>query len=120
MYIFLGINYLQFYSNNKNINVSDVVIRSKGIYIPQIKINAWKSVASNKIDLIDYKKITALSNIEEMKDLLNKKTEFLMSFLYSNINQTDKNTKQTFKMLILDIVQTEKTIQQYIEQYEKK
>lgn len=31
-----------------------------------------------------------------------------MGFLYSNINQTDKNTKQTFKMIIMDIIQTEK------------
>ncbi|EEI92433.1 hypothetical protein HMPREF0765_2048 [Sphingobacterium spiritivorum ATCC 33300] len=42
-----------------------------------------------------------------------------MGFLYSNINQTDKNTKQTFKMIIMDIIQTEKTIQDHIEVFEK-
>lgn len=113
------IDSLEFYASNKSIKVLDIVMKSKGIYIPQIKINAWKSVSNSKIDLIDYKKLTILSNIEESKDLLSNKTDFLMNFLYSNINQTDINTKQTFKMLVLDIMQTEKTIQRNIDQYEK-
>lgn len=70
------IDSLEFYSNDITVNISDIVKKSKGIYIPQIKINAWKSVSSNKIDLIEYEKITTLSNIEEMKDLLNKKQTF--------------------------------------------
>ena len=113
------IDSLEFHSKNKNINLSEIVKKSKGIYIPQIKINAWKSVSSNKIDLIEYQKLTTLSNIEEMKELLNKKTDFLMNFLYNNMNETGENTKQTFKMLILDIVQTEKTIQKNIEEFQK-
>ncbi len=113
------IDSLELYSKNQNINLADIVKKSRGIYIPQIKINAWKSVSNNKIDLIEYQKLTTLSNIEEMKELLNKKTDFLMNFLYSNMNETDENTKQTFKMLILDIIQTEKTIQKNIEEFQK-
>ena len=30
-----------------------------------------------------------------------------MTFLYNNINETDKNKKQTLKMILMDIVQTE-------------
>ncbi|MGJ1264442.1 hypothetical protein [Sphingobacterium spiritivorum] len=113
------IDSLDFYANNKDVAVLDIVMRSKGIYIPKVKINAWKSVSNTKIDLIDYKKIATLSNIEELKQTLNDKSDFLMGFLYSNINQTDKNTKQTFKMIIMDIIQTEKTIQDHIEVFEK-
>ncbi|MGJ1431552.1 hypothetical protein ACR79M_08245 [Sphingobacterium spiritivorum] len=113
------IDSLEFYSD-KNASVLDVVMKSKGIYMPQIKINAWKSVSSAKIDLIDYNKITSLSNIEELKGTLNNKTEFLMNFLYSNLNNTDKDKKQTLKMLLLDILQTEKTLQKSIELFEKK
>lgn len=43
----------------------------------------------------------------------------LMSFLYSNINETDESIKQTLKMILMDIVQTEKTLQQIIEQFEQ-
>jgi|GEM_PF-263113 len=113
------IDSLNFYASNKNIKVSDVVRKCNGIRIPQIKINAWKTISNTKIDLIDYEKITILSNIAELKDLLDSKREFLMNFLYSNNNQTEKNTKQTFKLLILDMIQTERTIKEYIEFYEK-
>ncbi|MFV0539614.1 MAG: hypothetical protein ACK5MZ_00045 [Aestuariibaculum sp.] len=114
------IDSLEFYSNNQNIAVLDIVMQSKGIHIPTIKINAWKSVSNSKIDLIDYKKTITLSNIEELKELLNNKSKFLMDFLYSNINETDKHKKQTLKMILLDIIQTEKTIQQNIELFENK
>jgi len=110
---------LDFYSQNKNVTISEIVMKSKGIYIPQIKINGWKSVANTKIDLVDYNKITSLSNLTELKETLNKKTDFLMSFLYSNINKTDENTKQTFKMILLDIIQTENTMQQNIDFFGK-
>lgn len=113
------IDSLEFYSDNKNVTVLDIVLKSKGIYMPQIKINTWKSVSNTKIDLVDYKKITSLSNIEEHKQTLNNKNEFLMSFLYSNINETDESIKQTLKMILMDIVQTEKTLQQIIEQFEQ-
>lgn len=43
-----------------------------------------------------------------------------MNYLYSNMNAADKDTKQTFKMLILDMVQTEKTIQKTIEEFQNK
>lgn len=113
------IDSLDFYTSYKNIKLSDIIMKSDGIRIPQIKINAWKTVSNTKIDLIDYEKITILANIAEHKDLLNSKMEFLMNFLYSKNTQTDENTKQTFKLLILDMIQTERTIQEYIEYYEK-
>lgn len=47
------IDSLEFYSGNKSVTVLNIVKESKGIYIPQIKMNAWKSVANTKIDLID-------------------------------------------------------------------
>lgn len=113
------IDSLDFYTSYKNIKLSDIIMKSDGIRIPQIKINAWKTVSNTKIDLIDYEKITILANIAEHKDLLNSKMEFLMNFLYSKNTQTDENTKQTFKLLILDMIQTERTIQEYIEYYKK-
>lgn len=114
------IDSLAFYADNNNVTVLDIVMKSKGIYIPQIKINAWRSVSNTKIDLIDYEKVTTLSNIEALKETLNNKSEFLTSFIYSNINERDKNIKQTLKMILLDIVQTEKMMQQNIAVFEKK
>ncbi|MDR2223621.1 MAG: hypothetical protein LBE34_12960 [Flavobacteriaceae bacterium] len=113
------IHSLDIHANDTNISVLDLVMQAKGIYIAKIKLNAWKSVSTTKIDLIDYNKITTLSNLVELKETLTNKSDFLMSYLYTNINATDKNTKQTFKMILMDILQTERTMQQNIELFEK-
>lgn len=106
-------------SKNKEVTIQKIVMDSKGIYIPQVKINGWKAISSTKIDLMDYNRVNTLSNIAELKEMINNKSEFLMTYLYSNINSTDENTKQTFKMILLDIMQTENTMLQLIEYFEK-
>lgn len=114
------IDSLDFYSNNNQISIMDITKKSGNIYVPQIKTSAWKSVSGSKIDLISYDKITTLSNIEEQKETLKNKSEFLTNMLYSNLHETDKNKKQTIKMLISDIIQTEKSIQKQINFYKQK
>lgn len=110
---------LRFYANDEKLTVFDIVRKNGGIFIPNIKLNAWKSVSSSKIDLIDYKKVNWLSELEENKNILSKKGDFLMNFLYSNMNATEKNTKQTLNILVQDIMQTETTIQKIMEKYEE-
>jgi len=94
-------------------------MESGGFYLPQIKTNAWQSISKSKIDLVDYKKIAALSRIEDIKSTLNNKSDLMMSLVYSNINATDKDKKETLKMILKDIIQTEKTALKVIEDYEK-
>lgn len=114
------IDSLEFYADNKNVNILDIVKKSKGIQIPKIRINAWKSVSNTKIDLVNYKKITSLSDIESLKEILEDKTAYLLTYLYSNLYETEKSKKETLKMLVTDIIQTEKTTQQLIENIENK
>lgn len=113
------IDSLNRYANNNNISFQDIILKSDGVHIPQIRINAWKSIANTKIDLIDYRKIALLSNIEELKETLNNKSDFLMNFMYSNFNTTDKNVKATAKLILMDIITTEKTIQETIDYFEE-
>lgn len=113
------IGFLDTNANNKNINILNILMKSGGFYLPQIKTNAWQSVSKSKIDLVDYKKISALSRIEDLKTTLNNKSDLLMNLVYSNINATDKDKKETLKMILIDIIQTEKTMLLAIESYEK-
>ena len=61
-----------------------------------------------------------LRNIEEQKEILKDKTEYLMTFLYSNFHETEKSKKETLKMILIDIIQTEKTTQKIIEDFKGK
>ena len=110
---------LELYAKNTNATILDIVKDAKGIQIPKIKINAWKAISNSKIDLVNYERISSLSNIEEQKEILKDKTEYLMTFLYSNFHETDKSKKETLKMILIDIIQTEKTTQRLIEHFEQ-
>ncbi|EHO11472.1 hypothetical protein HX045_09040 [Myroides odoratimimus] len=110
---------LEKHADNEEKSLQQIVMESKGIFIPQIKTTAWRSIAATKIDLIDYDKVAAMTNIEDLKQMLSNKSAFLMNLLYSNMDKTDKSIKQTFKMVVLDIIQTENTLEQRIELMEK-
>ncbi|GEM51767.1 hypothetical protein HX001_14765 [Empedobacter brevis] len=117
----LLIDSLDFYTDDKKIDIADILLKkSKGIHIATIKTNAWKTLSNSKIELIDYKKVTTLTDIEEQKDILKTKSDYLGQFVYSNLNETDKNKKEVLKIILLDIIQTEKTTLSYIEYFEKK
>lgn len=111
------IDSLAFYTADTNVNILDIVLKTKGITLPKIKMNAWKSVSHSKIDLMDFKKVIQLSNIEEHKDILKDQTDHLVHFLYPNLYETDKKKKETLKIIMLDVLETEKTMQQLIEDF---
>lgn len=113
------IDTLDFYYENEKISLLDIVKKANGIYMPSIKINSWKAISNSKIELLEYDKISALSNIEDLKDILNMKIEKFGNFLYSNTKITETDEKEILKLLMLDIMGTEKVIQERIENISK-
>lgn len=114
------IDTLNFYSKNKELSILSLTLKVDGIKIPTVKINSWKAISSSKIELFDYGNLSNLANIEEKKDHLTEKGNYLMDFLYSNISDTSKNKKFVLKMLMLDIINTENSILQEIKQIENR
>ena len=102
------------YLINDNISLLDITLKNKGIYVPTIKINSWKAISNSKIELLDYKKISALAMIEEQKEMLKMKSMRLVDFLYANPKETGKDKKEFLKILMLDIIGTEESIQKDI------
>ncbi len=113
------IDSLDFYSNNDSLTVLDIALKVNGFQTPTVKMNSWKSISNSKIELIDYKKVAILSEIEEINEVLKMKTQYLMSFVYSNINSKEKNKKQTLAILFSDILSNEKDIKRIINEFEK-
>ena len=111
---------IEVYASNKDVSILQSVLKAKGIYIATVKMNAWNAFSNSKIELVDYKKLTALSNIEEQKELLKLKSETLMNLILTNSSDNNENQKNVFKMMLMDIIQTQKTMQRDIEAYLKK
>jgi hypothetical protein len=108
------IDTLDFYKKDDKISIFDIVMKVNGIQMPTIKINSWKAISNTKIELMEYDKVSTLSDIEEQKELLKAKSQNLMNFIYPNTKETAVDKKELLKLLMLDIITTEITIQKQI------
>ncbi len=102
------------YLNNKN-TLFEVLTKGDGIYLPNIRMNSWKAISNSKLELLDYKKLIDLSNIEEGKELFKLKSNMLANFTYSNMNSHEKEKKEVFKILLKDVTSTQKGLKMRIE-----
>lgn len=113
------IDTLQYYSNNQDISILQTVLKVGGIDVARIKTTAWNGMSSSKIELVDYNKMTSLSNIVEQKGMLDSKSSVMVNFVYENLNETDKNKKEILVLNMRDIMGTEKAIKEIILDYQK-
>ena len=106
---------LDFYATDSKISILDVVRKNNGIYIPSIKINSWKAISNSKIELMEYDKISALATMEEQKETLKMKSDRFADFVYTNPKETEKDKKEFMKILMLDIIGSERSLQNLIQ-----
>lgn len=115
-----SVDTIKVYMNNEKVTLYEIIMRANGIQMPTIKTNSWNAIANSKIELIEYEKLSALSDIEEGKENLNQRIEKQMEYIFQNFEKTDKNKKIIVQMMILDIVGAEKELQSKIEEFIKK
>jgi len=109
------IDTLDFYKNDNKISLFDVMMKVNGVQVPRIRINSWKAISSSKIELMEYERVSAMTNIEEQKELLLLKTQYLTNFMYPNIKETGVDKKEIIILMMRDIVVTEKYMREEIE-----
>lgn len=111
---------IEVYLNNETVSLIEIISSSNGMQKPDIKINSWKAIANSKIELVEYKKISALSDIVEMKENLHGRVEKTADFILINIKKTDKESKELLKMMTIDLINAEKRLHSKIEELIKK
>lgn len=63
------IDTVETYLNNESISLIEIILKGNGLQQPDIKTNSWRSLANSRIELLEYSKISALSDIEERKEI---------------------------------------------------
>ncbi len=111
-----SVDSIEFYLNNEEVSIYDIIMRANGVHAPRIKTNTWNAIANSKIELIEYKKLSALADIQERKENLSWRLEKQMDFMLQNFENTDKEKKKILRMTILDMVGAEKSLQSQIEE----
>ncbi len=105
------------YLNDETVTIFDLISRGGGIHGANIKNSSWKAIASSKIELIEFQKLSELSEIDESKINLEMKREKLLDFTIANLKNTDQEQKEVFMLLSAEIISTEKYLQSEIEEF---
>jgi hypothetical protein len=114
------IDTIKSYLDNDKASLFNIMIKGNGIHSPTIKTNAWNAIANSKIELIEYEKLSALADIEERKNNLDRRVEKQIDFTFQNFEATERGKKEILMMMILDVVGVEKRLQSAIEELIKK
>jgi len=73
-----------------------------------------------KIELIEYEKLSALSDIVESKENLMLRVGKQMDFIFQNFENSDMGKKIIVRLMMIDIINAEKALQDQIEEFIKR
>jgi len=108
------------YMNDETVAIFDIIRKADGIQGPRIKNNAWKAIAGSKIELVEFEKLSALSEIDQSKEGIELKTDKLIDFLVNNLKSTSQEKKEIFMLLSQEILSTVKYSLSEIEEFLEK
>jgi len=102
--------------NNDSVELFEIIIKAGGVWAPRIKNNSWRAVANSRIELIEFEKLSALSEIDESKNNQDYKQKKIMDFLFENIKSTSPEKKEVLLMMVTEMVNSGRYLQSEIEQ----
>ena len=102
--------------NNDETKILEVLSLAQGFKIPSLKNTSSQSLIKSKPELVDYKIIRILADIEGEQKSFENKINYATSFLYQNLNANEKDEKTIFKVLLTDIIDSENQLKQLFEE----
>lgn len=94
---------INLYINDEEVKVGDILNKTNGLTAVIIKNSAAKAFVNIKPELINYEILSVLTNINEEKIYMNQKLENLSNFIYQNMDSSESNKKELFKITINDL-----------------
>ncbi|MFK7756975.1 MAG: hypothetical protein AB8B53_08610 [Flavobacteriales bacterium] len=100
------------YADNDTINLATIINEIGGFKALALSNSSWKAFLNSKMELIDFKTISLLSDIDEARETMKFQMNKVMDFVYSdgNMVSTSYGTKETFRMIVMDIIYTEERL----------
>lgn len=95
------------YMNDQNLRLIDVVKKTKGINLPQIKNISFKILQNSDINFIAkyWSCFSLLVLQEDQIKFYDMKIKMLADYLFDNFNKTDRVTKEHLLMNVREVVQ---------------
>ena len=101
---------IDFYLDNEAVSIGEIIGKTGGLKGVNIKNSSWKSFINPNIELVDYKVISVMTDIEEGKQNMELQMSKLLDVIYQNISSTSYEKKQIFGLIIGDLAYTEEEL----------
>jgi len=105
--------------NNDKLALFDIVKKADGIWSPTFKNHSWKALANSKIELVEFERLSSLSEFDVFKEFHDYKMRKMMDFMLDNIKSTNNEKKEVWLMMLVELVNSEKNMQPEIEKIMK-
>lgn len=107
---------IKLYLDDDAISITDCIINSDGLQVYTTKNSSWWSLLNTKIELVGFKTISTISNMEQTRQFTALKTNKLMDFVLENMESKESNKKKILIFQILNLIESEEGL---LEMYEE-
>jgi len=90
--------------------LGDLIGSLGGVQVATIKNISLRFFVANKAELLDFKLITQLIEIEQQAGILSEKIERLVDHSYKNLSSTEDEAKIAFTFLLSDVIESEESL----------
>lgn len=102
------IDTISFYTNSgKAIPLVALFKKNEGFKLPGVDNRTWTAVINNRIELVDFETLKLVNSIDGLKEVTAKKVDFIMNYVYDNMNEVTTESKETLRMHFLNLVESE-------------
>lgn len=105
------------YFEDDSQSIRTVIQKSGGFQFPNIKIIGLRFFVSSKAELVEYKLISQLIEMEDLKTLLEKKFDKLADYAFEAMEKSDKQSKLKFAIHVSNVIDTESQLQSLYQDY---
>jgi len=98
---------INFYKFDEDVTVGDILGKVNGLQGALIKNISWKAILNSKIEFLEYRKISTLTDVDLTIEHMKFQTQRLADYIFDNIGATDSTKKEVFSISISDLLYTE-------------
>lgn len=88
-------------------SLREIIEDLEGFQVPEGRNIGLRFFVSKKAELIEFETISYLSRIEFQTEIIQQKINKLIAFLYDNMENTNKESKEKFYIFLDDLIESE-------------
>ncbi len=95
---------------DEEISIGNVITKVNGLGGVSIRNTAWRSMMNSRMDLMDYKKISVLTDIGDQKELMIIQLKKMIDLVYERGASEDFKDMERFQLMLESIMYTEQEL----------